>query len=448
MSNHDTGKPGEQSALVLLQNRPFSLLWLAQMISNLGDMALYIVLPVTVYRATGSKAALALAFVSGTLPALLFSLLGGVLADRWPQRRTMVAADLARAAALLLLLTVRDVHSFGPYDLVLFCAVSFLVASFSCFFSPARQSLMRAAVPKELILQANSLVFTGSQACNLLGPALGGVLLALLSAKSVFGFDAATFAVSAVLIGLVRVPAAGGDRPAKPRRGPAGVWADAREGISYITGSPILRPALTMILFAAAATQITNTLEFPFVRDLWHGGPGQYAALVSVGYAAAMLTGAAGAGSLRSVAPARLLVAGFIIMGVTGLFFAWTTGLVVGGALLFVSCAGNSVLNIGNLTLFQRSAPPHIQGRVSATISLCVKMALTIGGLLTAGLSDLFHGSFGLRLIFTGIAVAYFFCGLLAWNTLGHLSAQDVNDALKPPSDPAAVAEQAEPSRA
>ncbi len=455
MSTRDSEMTGNTSALALFRNRPFALLWLSQMISNLGDMALYIVLPVTVYKATGSKSELAITFVCGTLPALLFSLLGGVLADRWPQRRTMIAADLARMAALLLLLLVHNVKHFGPHDLLLFYTVSFLVASFSCFFSPARQSLMRIAVPKEQLLQANSLVFTGSQGCSLLGPAVGGLLLAFLSAKSVFVFDAATFAVSALLIALVQVPlSALQDRPTKPRRGPAGVWEDAREGISYITKSQILRPALTLILFAAASSQITNTLEFPFVRDVWHGSAGQYAALVSIGYAAAVLTGAAGAGPLRSVAPARLLLIGFLIMGVTGLFFAWTTGLVVGGALLFVSCTGNSILNIGNITLFQRSAPPHIQGRVSATISLCMKMALTAGGLLTVALSSIAHGPHGLRLIFMGVAAMYFFCALLAWVTLGHLSAQDVNDALQPPDEPPApgsppaVSEHAESSRA
>ena len=61
-------------------------------------------MPVTVYKATGSKSALGIAFVCGTLPALLFSLLGGVLADRWPQRRTMITADLVRMFVILLLL--------------------------------------------------------------------------------------------------------------------------------------------------------------------------------------------------------------------------------------------------------------------------------------------------------------------------------------------------------
>ena len=436
-------KLGASPALALLRNRSLALLWLAQMISLLGDMALLIVIPVTVYRATGSKSALGIAFVCGTLPALLFSLLGGVLADRWPQRRTMIAADLTRGATLLLLLHVADARRFGPHDLSLFYVVTFLVASFSCFFGPARQSLMRVIVPKEHLMQANSLIFTGTQGCYLLGPIIGGLLLAYLSPKSVFVFDALTFAVSALLVGLIRLDPAAAPVVRKPARGPAGVWADAREGISYIFGSPALRPALLLLLLAMMSSQITNTLEFPFVRDLWHGGSKEYAFLVSLGFGAALLAGAAGMGPLRSVLPARLLLVGFTIMGLTGLVFAQTTGIAIGGAMLFLSGIGNSVLNIGNMTLFQTSAPPEMQGRVSATISLCQKMALTAGGLLVTGLSAALPGPGGLRLIFSGVAAALLLCGALAWLTLRHLTGETALEAEKEAGTPAA-----EPSRA
>ena len=441
-------KIGASPALAVLRNPGVALLWLAQMISNLGDWALYIVVPVTVYKATGSKSALGIAFVCGTLPALLFSLLGGVLADRWPQRRTMIAADLARMGAILLLLLVANPRHFGPHDLALFYVVSFLTASFSCFFGPARQSLMRVVVPREQLVQANSLIFTGSQACSLLGPAIGGLLLAYFSPKGVFVFDAATFGISALMVSFISINKAAAPVARKVPRGPAGVWEDAREGIAFIAASRVLRPALTMLLCAMAASQITNTLEFPFVRDLWGGGSREYAALVSLGFGAALLAGVAGIGPLRSQPPARLLLTGFTIMGVTGLVFAWTTGIVLGGAMLFVSCVGNSIGNIGNMTLFQTGAPPHMQGRVSATISLCQRMALTVGGLLTAGLSTLAPGTAGLRLIFAGVAAAYLGIAALAWLTLGHFSAQDIADAANPPAEPPAAVPSAEPARA
>ncbi len=425
-------------ALALLRSRSLAQLWLAQMISLLGDWALYVVVPVTVYRATGSKSALGIAFVCGTLPALLFSLLGGVLADRWPQKRTMIVADLARGAALLLLLGVANARHFGPRDLSLFYVVSFLVASFSCFFGPARQSLMRVLVPKEQLMQANSLIFSGTQACGLIGPAIGGLLLAYLSPKSVFVFDALTFAASALLVSFIRLDPAAAPPARKPARGPKGVWEDAREGVLYITSSPVLRPALILLLLFMVASQITNTLEFPFVRDLWHGGSREFGLLISISFGAALLAGLAGMGPLSAVPPARLLLAGFTIMGLTGLAFAQTSGILIGGAMLFVSSAGNTVLNLGNMTLFQTTAPPEMQGRVSATISLCQKMALTVGGLLMAGLTTVVSGESGLRLIFSGVAVAYLLFGALAWFTLKHLTSHDAveAEAEKPVAEP------------
>ncbi len=436
-------KLGASPALALLRNRSILQLWLAQMISLIGDMAQMIVVPVTVYKATGSKSALGIAFICGTVPALLFSLLGGVLADRWPQKRTMIAADLARGASLLLLLHVANAKHFGPHDLSLFYVVSFLVASFSCFFGPARQSLMRVVVPKEQMMQANSLMFSGMQGCYLLGPVVGALLLAYFSAKSVFVFDALTFAVSAAIVSGIRLDPAAAALPRKVPRGPAGVWEDAREGVLYIAGSRVLRPALILLLCIVTSSEITNNLEFPFVRDLWHGGSGQFATLISLGFAASLLAGTAGMGPLSTVPPARLLLAGLTLMGLSGLVFAQTNGIVLGGAMLFVSGVGNSVANIGNMTLFQTTAPPEMQGRVSATISLCMKMAMTVGALLLVGLTTKVTGGSGLRLIFSGVAVAYLLCGTLAWFTLKHLTNEDVAEAGRE-----AEKSVAEPSRA
>lgn len=436
-------KLGASPALALLRNRSFTMLWLAQIISNLGDAALLIVIPVTVYKATGSKSALGISFICGTLPALLFSLLGGVAGDRWPQKRTMIAADLARAASLLLLLCVADARHFGPHDLSLFYVVSFLVASFSCFFGPARQSLIRSVVPNEQMMRANSLMFSGSQASWLLGPAIAGLLLAYLTPKSVFVFDSLTFVASALMVGAITLKPADAPIVRKVPRGPAGVWEDAREGVLYITGSRVLRPALLLLLCIVTSSEVTNTLEFPFVRDLWHGGSREYAALVSIGFAAALLAGTAGIGPLGSAPPARLLLAGMAIMGLSSLVFAQTSGIVLGGAMLFVSGAGNSIANLGNMTLFQTTAPPEMQGRVMATIGLCMKMAMMVGGLLVVGLTTAIPGAGGLRLIFSGVAVAYLLCGALAWFTLKHLTNEDVAEAGREAEKPVA-----EPSRA
>lgn len=436
LHDYSLEKLKQSPALALFGNRAFGLLWLAQMISTIGDYALYVAIPVVVYNATHSKSALGISFICGTLPALLFSLLGGVLADRWPQKRTMIAADLARAAAILLLLLVPNTKHLGPHDLLLFYTASFLTASFSCFFNPARQSLLRVIVPKADLMQANSVTYTGVQASYFIGLAAGGSLLALATPKGVFAFDAVTFAASALAVRFISVKSVEPPKRKAPR-GPKGVWEDAQEGIAYVGNSLILRPALVMLLIAVTASQITNMLEFPFVRDLWHGGAGQFAGLLSLGFLATFLTGLVASGPLRSVPPARLLLIGFSIMGVTTLIFAGSKEIFIGGAMLFVACVGNVIENIGNMTLFQQAAPPELQGRVSATIALLNRIALSVGSLLMIGLTAHFTGPLALRLIFAGVALVYLFCGLLAWTTLGRFTAQDIADAGAPLPEPA-----------
>ena len=145
--------------------------------------------------------------VFGTLPVVLFGLVGGVFADRWNRRRTMIVADLGRALAVLLLLGIPSAHHsrriFNAHDMGLVYAASFLVASLSCFFSPARQGLLPVLVPRERLLQANSLMLSANQATMFLGPALGGLLICWFHPRGVFLFDAATFVASAFFVRLV-----------------------------------------------------------------------------------------------------------------------------------------------------------------------------------------------------------------------------------------------------
>ena len=358
------------SALSLLRERNFLWLWLAYVISNLGDAALLIAIPTTVYNATNSKADVAFSVVAGTIPVLLFGLAGGVFADRWNRRRTMIVADVGRFLAVLLLLGIPNAHfktHLSAHDLGLVYTASFLVASLSCFFSPARQGLLPALVPRARLLQANGLMLGANQANMLLGPALGGVLIAGFHPRGVFVFDAATFAVSALFVRLIaNVVTPPG---AKAARGVAGLWHDAGEGLRYVWASRVLRPALILLALVVVGGTVYNTLEFPFVRDLWGGNARQYGLLVSLSGLAALLTSLATAGPIRSAPPARLLAFGFSGMGLAALVFAVSGDIYLGAAMVFLMTVANTFSNLGQITLFMATAPNHLQGRVSATVS-------------------------------------------------------------------------------
>lgn len=425
----------KSSSLSLFHERNFLWLWLAYVISNLGDAALAVAISITVYNATNSKTALGLSMVFGTLPVLLFGLVGGVFADRWNRRRTMIAADLGRALAVLLLLGIPAAHflpgaHFGARDKGLVYAVSFLVASLSCFFSPARQALLPVLVPRDRLLQANGLMLSASQATLFLGPALGGLLMLWFRPRGVFLFDAATFAASALLVRLIANVAT--PPGAKAARGVAGLWRDAREGLHYVWTSRVLRPALILLSLVVVGGAVYNTLEFPFVRDLWGGNGQQFSLLLSLSGLAAVLTGLATVGPIRSAPPARLIAPGFTVMGLTGLVFAASTNIYLGGAMVFLMTVANTFSNLGQMTLFLGTAPNHLQGRVSATVGLVNKLSTLAGAALAVALTAFFPHSASLRPIFSGFGFAYILCGLLAWLLLGRLD----RSAFEPPAAP------------
>lgn len=419
------------SSLSLFRERNFLWLWLAYVISNLGDAALAVALSITVYNGTNSKSALGFSMVFGTLPVLLFGLVGGVLADRWNRRQTMIIADLGRALSVLLLLGIPSAHfqaHFDAHDTGLVYAASFLVASLSCFFSPARQGLLPVLVPRDRLLQANGLMLSASQATLFLGPALGGLLVLWFHPRGVFLFDAATFVASAVFVRLVADVAV--PQGAKSLRGLKGLWQDAAEGMHYVWTSRVLRPSLILLSLVVVGGAVYNTLEFPFVRDIWRGNGQQYSLLLSLSGLAALLTGLATVGPIRRTLPVRLIAPGFTVMGLSGLVLAGSTNIVLGGAMVFVMTVANTFSNLGQITLFLTTAPNRLQGRVSATISLVNKLSMSVGILLTVVLTAFFPAREAMRPIFGGFGVTYILCGLLAWLLLSRLD----RSAFEPPA--------------
>src|SRR5215212_1072765 len=184
--------------LAVLRQRNFALLWAGGLISMLGDWLLFIALPFYIYDLTGSALATGAMFIAETLPLLLFGSIGGVFADRWDRKRTMIIADLLRAALLLLLLAVRS-----PEWLWAIYLVVFVQSSVGQFFNPAKGALIPQLVDESQLMPANSLNSLSVELTRLIGAPLGGALMALMGLDSVVVVDCVSFVVSALLIGLI-----------------------------------------------------------------------------------------------------------------------------------------------------------------------------------------------------------------------------------------------------
>ncbi len=366
----------------LFRDRDFLLLWAAQAISSLGDWALMITIPVTVYNATASRTALSFAFVCETLPLLVLGILAGVLVDRWERRRLMIVSDLGRMAATLLLLTIPNIAHLNQGGLWIIYGVAFVTSALGSVFSPARQALMSDLLPREQLMQASALSSSSQRVTALLGPALAGILLLWLHPRGVFVFDAATFAASALCVFLVRDPR----KARKAVRGLEGFWTDLMEGLRLFAPGTMLGLLIALIGAAAFVGGIYNTLEYAFVHDVMKlNGPGFGAMMSALGLGALTAVPLV-AGPLKNAAPGRLVPAGLALMAVSVFGLVLSHTIVMGAIWFFGFGLGNMIMYLPVVTLFAMAAAPEVRGRVYGTASSLGALFAASASLASAGL--------------------------------------------------------------
>jgi len=184
----------------VLKNRNFFLLWLGQIISQLGDRLGQMALIALVYlRAPGSTLQIAKVLSFTIIPVFIVGPLAGVYVDRWDRRRTMFACDFLRSLLVLAIpLFLFYAKSLAPVYLIIF--ITFSVGR---FFVPAKLSIVPDLVDKKDLLMANSLVNSTGMIAAILGFGISGVLVDWLGAKSGFYLNSLTFLISGTLIFLI-----------------------------------------------------------------------------------------------------------------------------------------------------------------------------------------------------------------------------------------------------
>jgi MFS family permease len=198
----ETGRLSRVGILRPLRLRDFALLWAGATVSLAGDGVYVVALAWQVYELSDSPTALSLVGVAWTLPLGLFVLLGGIVSDRFQRRRIMILADAVRAVAVA---AIAVLSLTGAIELWHLIALAVVFGTGEAFFGPAFTSIVPQIVPRHLLLQANSLdQFIRPFAFLLVGPAIGGWLVASVGTGWAFVLDACTFLVSAGAIFLIR----------------------------------------------------------------------------------------------------------------------------------------------------------------------------------------------------------------------------------------------------
>jgi DHA3 family tetracycline resistance protein-like MFS transporter len=276
-------------------------------VSLIGDGVYFVALAWQVYDLSDSPTALSVVGLAWTLPLGVFVLLGGVVTDRVERRRVMIAADLVRALAVAVIGTLSLTGQIELWHLVVMAAV---FGTGDAFFGPAFTSIVPQIVPRELVLQANALdQFVRPLGLMLLGPALGGWIVASFGPAEAFLVDAATFAVSAVVLAFLS------PRPLLPRAEATSLFRDLREGLAFVRARPWLWATLLSAAIFLLAYWGPIDVLVPFrVRNELGGSAGDYGLILACG----------GLGSI--VAAAFVGRRGLPRRYITSMYFAWGFG--------------------------------------------------------------------------------------------------------------------------
>jgi MFS family permease len=184
-----------------LRSRDFRLLFVAGTVFYLGGMVTYVAIPFQIYELTGSNFLVGAVAIAELVPLVVFGLYGGALADHADRRRLLVWAGLAQAACIAVL----AVNAFdGHPELWLIFVVSALLAATSALQRPSREALMPRTVPHEQIAAANALTSLGMQIGVLVGPAIGGLLIAFVGIGWCFVVDICGLLVAVTLFAALR----------------------------------------------------------------------------------------------------------------------------------------------------------------------------------------------------------------------------------------------------
>jgi MFS family permease len=357
----------------LLARKDVRLLLAGQSLSMFGDWMMIIVLGIWMKTVTGSSSAAGLVFFVFAL-ASLAAPIGGLVVDRLPKRRLMIATHVALAAVMCLLLFVH-----GRGDIWLLYAVTALYGLGGDIFGSARTAMMKAMLPDELLADANGVFQSVREGLRLVAPLAGAGIYAAFGGPVVALVDAGTFLASAATLVALRFR----EPPAAPRE--HRFLRELSAGLTHIVRTPVLRQLSVGVGAALLAIGFDETLIFAVNSQSLHRSPSFIGVLMSFQGAGAVVGGLTAAPFLKRVGDVRLAGIGMFVFGAAdGFLLVPHVGAIAGAA----AGAGVGLVwaVVAIATAYQRRSPDHLQGRVSAAANMLFSVPQTISIALGAAL--------------------------------------------------------------
>lgn len=380
-------------------NSDFWKYWTGQTISNLGSSITLFALPLLVYKLTGSAINLGITTAAEFLPYLLFGLLLGAWTDRVERKRMMILTDIARA---LVIASIPLMAMFGTLTVWWIYGVGFIHATLTICFEAGQFAAIPALVNQDDLVTANGRIQASYSGASVLGPLLAGALVAVMPISGLMTFDAGSFLISALTLGLIKKSFNASSSTNGERKS---IGHDVIEGLRYVLSHPVLRNISLMMALVNFVGTTTGSQLVLFAKERLQTNDTQVSLLFSAGSIGIVVLALA-AGPLRKrfsfsrVALSALMINGLLTIALAFMHWYWLAmicwALIAGGGILF---------NINTASLRQAIVPNHMLGRVVSIAGVLAWSAIPLGSLL---------GGFAISLT-KNVVLVYAVIGLLTF---------------------------------
>ena len=370
---------------VLLSQKQFLKLMLANLVSRFGDSLDVIAYTWIMYEVTGSESLMALIMGLNYVPTVLLQPFAGALVDRMTTKGLMILTDVARfvIVAVFVILYVN-----GALTPLLIAVLTLCTSTVEALRVPAGGAFMQHLLTPEHYTIARAANYSLSQASQLIGFMLAGVLIAWIGAAGVLWIDAVTFAVSAVVIALIQVSETRGNGRIDVRR----IATDFKDGLFFLRKSKTVQVVSIIGLVIDFGLAPLSVFQTPYVYDYLKMGP-EVLSYIKILMILGMMSGAAIAPKLFTLRKAKLSVLAGIGMGISigCMYITVLLGNVAATMVLltlsmFCVGAGGGILNVVIGGSMMKAVPKDMMGRMSGLNAAIMEASMPVGSFLCSAL--------------------------------------------------------------
>jgi MFS family permease len=406
-------KPDEAKASAVLSNRPFLLLWLSQLATQVGGNMVMYALTISITNTYKSSSAVSVLLVCFLVPAIIFSALAGVFVDRADKRHILLITNIIRGAAVL------AIALFGSNLLLIYVLMAF-IATVTTFFAPAEASMIPLLVPKNQLVSANGLFTLTMNVAFVLGFAmLGPIVVAIANTQVLIVIVAALYLMAAVFCWTLppapraqAMESSAVQTVADAERAVSTMFSQFFEGIAYIRSNRSIGWSLSYLGFAGALVGILAVVGSNFATKTLGLGEKDFA-LIVLPMGLGIMMGILILNSYGRYLPRRRTIeAGMICIGILLSVLAWSgpisrflqekatsTGVeeasrvvsllsMVMGLAFFIGAA-YAIVAISAQTQLQEELPEDVRGRVFGILNMLVSIASLAPLIIVGPVSDI-----------------------------------------------------------